>query len=237
MKNKLAALEAQRELIVEAYSVEYDTIIKDLDRIIDKYFVEPFDAECIRRWIREDFYPERSIYINFDVGFHNVKEDRIDFGSDISFSYDSFKQSLQVNYGTCGAYSKDDEYQVKRVKTLAYVWENIDTIEEELNTYAVRITPVVLNHYDTLHDIDRQISSIEQAITVQKKNDILKTIQVGSVVSNNENWSPQRLFAGVCDVIKITPKFVVLKDSYDRIYRIKKEEIVNRIFMNHLIIK
>lgn len=237
MENKLTALRAERELIQTAYSVKYDELIKGLDLIIDKYFVKPFNAKCIRRWFREEFYPERGVYINFEIGFHNVTEDRIDFGSDMYFTYDSFKQSLETNYGTCGAYSRKNEYQVKRVKTLAYVWDHIEDIESELNNYAIEITPVVLDNYDNLYEIDRKITSIENEINSQKKNSIAESIQVGKVIFYNEQISlraDQKLFSGECEVTKVTPKFVVIKDNFDREFRIKKEQIVAHAFQEYI---
>lgn len=240
LNTKLTALKAERELMQTAYSVKYNQLIKGLDLIVDKYFVKPFNAKCIRRWFREEFYPERGVYINFEIGFHNVTEDRIDFGSDMYFTYDSFKQSLEVNYGTCGAYSKRDEYQVKRVKTIAYVWDHISDIESELNKYAVEITPVVLDNYDKLYEIDRAISSIEQEINTQKKTEIAESIQVGKVLFYNEQVSlcaSQKHFSGKCEVVKVTPKFVTLIDSYNRETRIKKEYLVSHAFQNYITIE
>lgn len=240
MENKLIALKAEKELIQTAYSVKYDELIKGLDFIIDKYFVKPFNAKCIRRWFREEFYPERGVHINFEIGFHNVTEDRIDFGSDMYFRYDSFKQSLEANYGTCGAYSRKDEYQVKRVKTLAYIWDHIEDIESELNNYTAEITPVVLDNYDNLYEIDRKITSIEHEINSRKKNSIAESIQVGKVIYYNEQVSlraVQKLFSGVCEVTKVTPKFVVVKNNFDAEFRIKKEHVVAHAFQDYITIK
>lgn len=240
MENKLTALKAERDLIQTAYSVTYDNLIKGLDLIIDKYFVKPFNAKCIRRWFREEFYPERGVYINFEVGFFNLSEDRIDFGSDMYFTYDSFKKSLEVNYGTCGAYSKTDEYQVKRVKTIAHVWDHISEIESELDNYATEITPVVLNNYDKLNEIDRAISSIEHEIQTQKKTEIAESIQVGKVLFYNEQVSlraSQKHFSGRCEIVKVTPKFVTLRDNYNRETRIKKEYLVSHAFQNYITIE
>ena len=239
MENKLIALRAERELIQTSYSVKYDELIKGLDLIIDKYFVKPFNAKCIRRWFREEFYPERGVYINFEIGFYNVTEDRIDFGSDMYFTYDSFKQSLETNYGTCGAYSKTDEYQVKRVKTLAYVWDHIEDIESELNNYAIEITPVVLDNYNNLYEIDKKITSVEHEIQTQKRNAIAESIQVGKVIFYNEQISlraVQKLFSGECEVTKVTPKFVVVKNKFDIEFRIRKEQIVAHAFNNYVTI-
>ena len=233
MENKLIALRAEQDLIKTAYSVKYDELIKGLDLIIDKYFVKPFNAKCTRRWFREEFYPERGVHINFEIGFHNINEDRLDFGSDMYFRYDSFKQSLEANYGTCGAYSKKDEYQVKRAKTIAYVWDHIEDIESELNNYAIEITPVVLDNYDKLYDIEHEINS-------QKKNAIAESIQVGKVIYYNEQISlraVQKLFSGACEVTKVTPKFVVVKNNIDTEFRIKKEQIVAHAFQNYITIK
>lgn len=240
MENQLIALRAERELIQTAYSVKYAELIKGLDLIIDKYFVKPFNAKCTRRWFREEFYPERNVDINFEIGFHNIEEDKLDFGSDMYFRYDPVKQSLEVNYGTCGMYSKKDEYQVRRAKTIAYVWDHIEDIESELNNYAIEITPVVLDNYDNLYEIDRKITSIEHEIQTQKKNAIAESIQVGKVIFYKELISlraVQRLFSGVCEVTKVTPKFVVVKDNFDRQFRIKKEQIVSHAFQDYITIK
>ena len=130
MKTKLIALNAELELIKEEYSVIYDKLISDLDKIINKYFIEPFDAKCIRRWFREDFHLNRGVYINFEIGFYNAEENRVDFGSDIWFEYCTAEGQLKVNYGTCGSYSKADIYQVKRVKTPDFSSIDLRTISK-----------------------------------------------------------------------------------------------------------
>lgn len=240
MENKLAALMAERELLQTAYSVKYEELLKGLDLIIDKYFIKPFNATCIRRWFREKFDGERGVYVNFELGFYNVEENRIDFGSDMFFTYDTSKQSLRVNYGTCGEYSREDEYQVKRVKTISYVWDHIDDIEAELNTYALNITPVVFDNYDNLYELDRKITSLEHEIKTQQKNIITESIQAGKVIFYNEGctlYTRQRHFNGCCEVTRVTPKFVVMKDSCGRDIRIKKEDIVNHALQNHITIR
>lgn len=240
MENKLLAPEAERDLICTAYTLKYTEIIKGLDLIIDKYFIKPFTGTCIRRWIQPGYDSKGGVYINFEIGFYNPSEGLVDFGSDMDFSYDSFKQLLEVNYGTCGRHSRHDEYQVKRVKTLAYVWDNIDNIETELNEYAIQIAPVILAQEHELYDIDRKISSIKQEINIQKKNIIEESIHVGTVIFYNENVSlraSQKLFLGTCEVVKTTPKFVVVKNNLGKVFRIRKEQLVSHAFNKYITVE
>ena len=117
---------------------------------------------------------------------------------------------------------------------------HIEDIESELNNYAIEITPIVLDNYDNLYEIDRKITSIEHEIQTQKKNAIAESIQVGKVIFYNEQISlraDQKLFSGECEVTKVTPKFVVIKDNFDREFRIKKEQIVAHAFQEYITIR
>lgn len=238
MKTKLITLNAELELIKEEYSVIYDKLISDLDKIINKYFIEPFDAKCIRRWFREDFHPNRGVYINFEIGFYNVEENRIDFGSDIWFEYCTAEGQLKVNYGTCGSYSKADIYQVKRVKTLAHVWNHIEEIEAELNTYAGKVTPTVIEYTDKISDIEHEINKIEQEINRQEEEKIDRSIVVGVYMHYAPDcmlYGRQKHFFDTCKVTKVTPKFVTLTPNSGMEYKVRKVELIKHIKLDYIL--
>lgn len=237
MKAKLDALNAELDLVKEEYNAIYEQMITRLDSILNKWFVDPFGAKCLRRWFKEEFFPEKSIYINFEIGFHNTEEDRTDFGSDMWFEYSGSSNQLKVNHGTCGSYSKEDVYQVKRILALAHVWNNIAEIERDLREYTSEVTPVVLGYYDTFSKLEKEITQVSSAIVNAEKEKIESSIHVGATLHYDTECHlhcRQKLFFDVCSVVKITPKFVTLSAKDGTEYKIRKEELVKHILLNYV---
>lgn len=238
MKTKLVALNAELDLLKEEYKVIYDKMISNLDKIINKYFVEPFDAKCTRRWFREDFYPKRGIDIDFEIGFHNVEEDKLDFGSDMWFEYCTSKGHLKVNHGTCGYYSKEDVYQVKRIKALAHVWNHIYEIEAELGNYAAEVAPIVIDYSDRISDIEHEINNIEHQIRKQEEAEIEAAICVGTIMYYDPDctlFGRQKHFFDTCKVTKVTPKFVTLTANNGAEYKVRKDSIIRHIMLDYIV--
>lgn len=223
METKLACLRAELELEKEMYHVIYDDMIKELDVILNRWFINPFEATCTRRWFRENFRVDGAVDINFEVGFFNPKENRIDFGSDLWFYYSTDKQKLEVNYGTCGTHGKDAIYQVKRIKALAYVWEHIDEIESELSEYSIKVTPIVKSHNDRMYELEHQISVVEQAIREEAMKQIEASLHIGDVVRYDESvWWPCKLFDDCADtwkIYKICDKTIKVKSKHSEVVK------------------
>ena len=67
--------------------------------------------------------------ISFEISF--VKEDgKTDFGSDIRINFDD--NGLEVNYGSCGGFTKYNIYQVERIKLISRLFDHIEDIEKEI---------------------------------------------------------------------------------------------------------
>lgn len=236
MENTLFALNAERDMIITANTIVSNQLLKKVDSIIDTWFTFPFEATCKRRWIQEQTYPERGIYINFEIGFFDSETNAIDFGSDIDFYYDSIKNTLEMNYGTCGKFSKKDVYQFKRAKILSYVFDNIEKIETEFHEFCVENCPVFLKNYEAVTEIDSKICQVEQQIKNQKRANIADALQVGSTLLYNKDCSLRirdRLFNGIYTIKKVTPKFVVLEGEFSEC-RIRKELIIDHVSRNFL---
>ena len=102
MKTKLIELETSKKLLEEVLHTTYTQLINNVEHAINNLIVDSHDAKLLRKWIRND---DKGLYLCFEVGFYNDVEQRIDFGSDVSFYY-SVERGLEVNYGTIGMYSK-----------------------------------------------------------------------------------------------------------------------------------
>lgn len=241
METKLNGLKAELDLEKEMYHVIYDDLIKELDVILNKWFINPFEATCTRRWFRENFSVDGAVDINFEVGFFNPKENRIDFGSDLWFCYRTDKQQLEVNYGTCGAHGKDEIYQVKRIKALAYVWEHIDEIEAELSEYSAKVTPIVKSHNEKIYEIEHEIRQIEHAIREENKKQLELSLHVGDIVTYAEdvNWS-NKLFKDHVDTWKIhricDKTIKVRADHLEATKQIEKNTFLNLMIDGKLLI-
>lgn len=235
METKLKALNAELELIKEGYNIIYDEKVSKLDSILNKYIISCSDAICTRRFFREGF--NQGIEIIFELGFHNAEENRIDFASDIWAEFCSDTSELKINYGTCGSYSKSDIYQVKRVKLIAYIWDHIKEIEEQLTKYSEELKPVVNKYWNDVYEIEKEIRTIESKIKEEELLNIESSLVVNRIIEYAENCSLhtyQRHFSGRCKIIKVTPKFVTLLNKFEQEYRVRKDKIINHIHNGHI---
>lgn len=232
---RLEVLMAERDLLESAYNAQYSYIMCELDTLINKWFVSPFNAKCLRMWLREEWLPERGIIINFEIGFHNVEEDRTDFGSDISFMYSYKDNCLSANYGTCGTYNKNNIYQVRRVQTLTHVWNNINDIEAELGQFSEKITPVVIQYRDNIDSVEHEILAIQSHMKEERCAEIESMFRVGLRMTYCETNLDKSimLFPYTATINKITPKLVTVV-SKSKEYKLRKKDIVQHIFKNYI---
>ena len=229
------ALEAELELLNEDYKIKNDQMLAKLDRILSLYFTECVNGKVIRRFFRHGCW-EKSVEIYFEIGFWNDEENRIDFGSDISFEYNLAKEELSVNHGCCGSFTKKDVFQFKRGKLIGYVYDNIDIIENELKK-------ISLMACDAFYDNDVRVNKIENMIAqdeIEQKNarkkEIEDSINVGDTFvydTNTKCYNAVKLFYTKVTVEKITPKYFVITDSYNS-KRLQKVDVVNHIFNGYI---
>lgn len=239
MKTKLTALNAEHEMLQADYAVKYDAFMGALDKIINKWFVAPYEAKCTRRWIRTS-HIEGELELCFELGFFNVEENRIDFGSDFWMDYSTQRNELRVNYGTCGYHSKTDVYQTKRVKLLAFIWDHIDEIETELKLFSSDVIPVATEYLNKQHEIQSEIYHIEKTIRQEREQEVESYIVPHSILYYPEESTlsrHSRLFGGKMTITRRTPKFVFANDEYGRECKFKIAEVIQHVVNNYMIIE
>lgn len=240
MENKIIALEAQLEMNNELIKNEYKTLIAKVEDVIKKFITEPYGAVISRRQLRTGLWDE--IEIMFEVGFHNEAENRIDFGSDIWFEYNTKKNELAINYGTIGNYTKSNVYQVKRVNLVAGVFAHINEIEAALAEVAEAANSGNYRAYlEEEYKIESEISQIKKAIKAQQLKEIEYSLKEGDTLkySNSVRWRDQ-LFntnVGAWTIHRICEKTIKVKSPlYGEVRQFPKERIVALISQGYLLV-
>lgn len=240
MENKIIALEAQLEMNNELIKSEYNTLIAKVEDVIKKFITEPYGAVISRRQLRAGI--RDAIGIMFEVGFRNEAENRIDFGSDVWFEYNTKQNELTVNYGTIGNYTKSDIYQVKRVNLVAGVFANIDEIEAALEEVAEIANSSNYRAYlEEEYRIESEISQVKKAIKAQQLKEIEYSLKEGDTLkySNSVRWRDQ-LFnteAGAWTIHRICEKTIKVKHPlYGDVKQFPKERIVTLIDQGLLLV-
>ena len=231
----ITALEAELDLLTETNRINSDRLILMLDEILHTYFTDIVDAVILRRWFNHGSW-KKSVQIYFEIGFKNEQENCIDFGSDTSFAYDFEKGELEVNYGTCGCFTKKDQFQFKRAKLISNVYDNVDLIEDELKQLSQEACNAFYDTDVKIAEVEHNISKIEHETVRLKKKSIEESICVGDHLSYSSTTKCRtscRLFNTRVQVLKITPKYVVTTDGYNN-KRFRKDEVVNHIFNGYI---
>lgn len=240
MENKIIALEAQLEMNNELIKSEYQTLIVKVEDIIKKFITEPYGAVITRKQLRTGLWDE--IEIMFEVGFHNDEENRIDFGSDVWFEYNTKKNELAVNYGTIGNYTKSNIYQVKRVNLVASVFAHIIEIEAALAEIAEIANSGNYRAYlKEEYKIESEISQIKKTIKAQQLKEIEYSLKEGDTLkySKDARWKDQ-LFntsSKAWTIHRICEKTIRVKSPiYGEVRQFPKERIVALISQGYLMV-
>lgn len=236
MKTKLLELTTQKELVEEVIQTTYDKLIHTVETTINNLIADRHNAILLRKWLRES---DSKLNICFELGFYNPEEEGVDFGSDIYFCYNE-EDGLDVNYGTIGHYNKNAIYQVRRVKLLADIFNQIEEIENSffnIVTSSVAEEYQKLEHESFLYDIE--IRNITNAIRIAEIAEVEKSLSEGTILkydSNIDHW--ERLFDTNNHgwvVYKIREKTIKMK-SYDGVIKqFPKETILTLIHDKKLI--
>lgn len=238
MNNDLVALNVELALLRESYNVFYATTLPELNKLIDKWFTEPYKAQCTHRSVRVAHYGSTGIDVDFEIGFYNDLENRIDFGSDFNVTFNSHKQLLQINQGTMGFYSKEHIYQVKRAKTVAHIWDNIQEIESDFCEFCTKYESIMLSYEQQICDMERAISRLEQDIKKQEESEIEQSFNVGVKMCYDKNASifpSNKLFFGNATITKITPKYVIATtDVLNKEHRLRKTDLIKHVFLKYI---
>ena len=240
MENKIIALEAQLEMNNELVKSEYRTLIALVEATIKEYITDPYGAVLTRKQLRTGLWDE--IEIMFEVGFHNVEENRIDFGSDVWFEYNTKKNELAINYGTIGNYTKSNIYQVKRVNLVAGIFANIAAIESAFAAIAERANSGKYREYlQEEYKIEAEISQAKKTLKAQQLKAIEYSLKEGDAVKYSKSVRCRdQLFntnSGAWTIHRICEKTIKVKSPlYGEVRQFPKERIIALISQGYLLV-
>lgn len=190
METKLIALRADRDMVKAAVKEEHSKLLAALTEFVETEIVQPTGAHLARLTFREGFYED--IEVTFELSFLTA-EGKSDFGSDCWFEYN--RKGLNINHGTIGSWTKDNVFQIRRIKMLSYVCDILPQLEVGFQN--------ILNKFKTYQDkqqelwkLETDIKSLENEIKRQEVNKKMDTIQIGSLMNYPEEFHPaNRLFS------------------------------------------
>lgn len=190
METKLIALRADRDMVKAVVRAEHSKLLNDLTQFVQTEIVEPTGAHLSRLTFREGFYDD--IEVTFELGFLNA-DGKEDFGSDCWFEYN--RKGLNINHGTIGSWTKDNVFQIRRIKMLSYVCNILTQLE-------ARFKEILDNHsfyvekQRELWSIESDISRLENELKRAETDKKMNTIQIGSLLCYPEKFHPSnRLFS------------------------------------------
>lgn len=240
MENRMVELKSQVERVNELIHSEYDRLMEKVVAVIEKFITNPHEASICRKQLRFGLRDE--FEINFEVGFYNPEESRIDFGSDVWFEYNSKDRTLRVNYGTIGYYDKTAIYQIRRVNMISEVFAHIEDIEAAFQAIAEEAAGNYRSYHDEKYHYEAEIQSLEN----QQKAEALKTLEYslkeGDILKYDETKVRygSQLFktrAGGWIIQKICNKTIKLKDPFwNEIRQFPKEQIISLIYNKSIMV-
>ena len=230
METKLTALRANLDMVKAVVCEEYKKFLDELTEFVTNDIVVPTGAHLCRISLRDGF--RDNVEVTFELGF-KTPEGKVDFGSDCWFEYNH--KGLNINYGTIGSWTRENKYQVLRIKMLSYVCDRLVELEtkfkELINKYSF-----YKEKKDEQWSIEREITTLENALKRQRASDMMNSVEIGNLMVYEENVHPtRRLFATNCfskandfwRVDKMGEKTVTLTSlSNQDTRRISKENIL-----------
>lgn len=236
MNIKLIELQAKLDLIETAIKNKYNQLMTPIHDVIAS-IANKHGAVVCGASFRVGFWDE--IEIQFSLGFHNDEEDRVDFGSDMSFYYSSRTHELSVNYGTIGSWSKSNIYQIKRVALVADVFANIEYYEEKFESVSVLADCDYRELLNEKYECTRMIDSIKEEDNKKKLEDLEKSLNVGDTIEFDTDKISHScmLFAGPATVTKICDKTIKVRLSCGLTRMFNKKQILGYISKEILVVK
>lgn len=136
--------------------------------------------------------------ISFEISF--VKEDgKTDFGSDIRINFDD--NGLEVNYGSCGGFTKYNIYQVERIKLISRLFDHIEDIEKELLRYQKLTCFRELQQLEWDEEYKKRQEEREKQ--EQARNEVLSKLEIGDIYYFQDDTSAYQY-----KITRVTPKRV-----------------------------
>lgn len=190
METKLIALRADRDMVKAVVREEHVKLLNELTQFVQTEIVEPTGAHLSRLTFRNGFHDD--IEVTFELGFLNA-EGKEDFGSDCWFEYN--RKGLNINHGTIGSWTKDNVFQIRRIKMLSYVCDILPQLEVKFKEILDK-HQLYINKQSELWSIESEISQLENAIKRAETDKKMNTIQIGSLMFYPEKFHPSnRLFS------------------------------------------
>lgn len=190
METKLIALRADRDMVKAVVREEHVKLLNELTQFVQTEIVEPTGAHLSRLSFRNGFHDD--IEVTFELGFLNA-EGKEDFGSDCWFEYN--RNGLNINHGTIGSWTKDNVFQIRRIKMLSYVSDILAQLEVKFKEILDK-HKLYINKQSELWSIESEISQLENAIKRAETDKKMNTIQIGSLMCYPEKFHPSnRLFS------------------------------------------
>ena len=142
--------------------------------------------------------------VHLTVGFKNYKGEK-DFGSSFYLNWED--EMVIVNSSATGHYNKNDIYQIKRVKLINTIWENIEKVEELFNVHLVKYIEVFEDNSNLIYEYNHQQSMLKQYQNEKERKEIEDNLKPNQVYTE-KNSSYGTCYLVSCDykIIKITPK-------------------------------
>ena len=240
MQTRLIELQAHIDMNKELLLDERNRLQAKVKDMLQDRLTDPCSAMVVRTRVRHSVSP--IVDIGADIGFWNSAEGRVDFGSDITLYYSSEEGQLQVNYGTIGHYTKNDIYQVKRVKLLEYLFRHIDTIESKFNELVIEANSGV---YRTIEDqtyrLQQEVNKIKNEQKQAEINQIEASLKIGDAIRYKEGvYRDYMLFNTSYEkwvIHSISEKKIKVKGVDSEFVRmLDKQQVLNQIRNQTLIV-
>lgn len=145
-----------------------------------------------------------------------VKEDgKEDFGSYITISV---SDKLELNCGTCGAFTKADIYQIERCKMVVKMFKNEEQIIDLMRDYLINASELDNIYYDLSHKVRDYEYALQKEQQEQEYKKMLKQLKVMNFLAivdkkqkyniETQKYEYDYFYAQFYKIDKITKKMV-----------------------------
>lgn len=233
MTNRMITVQENINTTNDLIKSEYTKLLTKLEDILNELIVEPHGATIIQRDIRMGLWNETEIH--FQIGFYNEADQRVDFASDAWFEYNTKKNELLVNYGTIGNYTKSNVYQVRRVKMISDIFDNIDTIEATLAAFVQDADNGQWRQLITKkYEYEEELSQLKKEARAQQLVEVEQNLREGDVVYYRPDvrlitqlfpsWNSAK-----ATITRICQKTIKIKMESGRVYQLPKDKFCAHI--------
>lgn len=234
MTNEIETLNAELFLAREEWRIRMQQFLERLDKLLDKWFIHDTGAVVLRRWYRIEEW-DGEVSINFEIGFYDKAENRVNFGTDTSFEFHTAENVLYVGHGSCGRYSRNKPFHFLQHKLVAHVYDHLDEIEAELEALGVDAALILCSVEQQVTKLERNIQEIHVREKAKRKAEIEQSLKVGDIVAYHPESNQYRygtgLFRCPMTIQSITSQNFMLRDAETGCRkRVSKTELANLIF-------